>query len=114
MPDTSPTRASITQSPWYWIYLFCTAALIGLMLFNNKLNQRQLYMERNFQGRQRALEQRAGQEPTTGLSTEGDTALSLQPLYLLLGGGLAFAWIVLWWRHFRYRRPEDPPTGTPS
>ncbi len=103
----SPERPPITQSPWFWVYMFCTAALIGLMLFGNKLNRRQLAVERNFQGRQRVLEQRAGEEPATGLSREGDTALSLAPLYLLLIAGFVISWIVLWWQRFvRPRRQQ--------
>jgi hypothetical protein len=106
----SPERPPITQSPWFWVYMFCTAALIGLMLFGNKLTRRQLAVERNFQGRQRVLEQRAGESPATGLSSEGNTALSLAPLYLLLIAGFVISWIILWWQRFRRsRRPTSEP-----
>ena len=33
---------SVTESPWYWIYVFCTAALIGLVLLGPKVLERQL------------------------------------------------------------------------
>lgn len=110
----NPARPPLLQSPWYWLYVFCTAGLIGLVLTSHKLNQRQLHVERNFQGRQRALESRAGLEPVTGLSTEGRTALSLQPLYLALGAGMIAAWVVLWWRHFRRPAPPKLATGSPT
>lgn len=107
-PSAEAGRPPITQSPWFWAYLFCTAGLIGLMLFGNKLNQRQLSVERNFQIRQRVLEERAGESLSTGLSSEGNTALSFGPLYLLLGGGFIVSWCVLWWQRFRFGRRTPP------
>jgi hypothetical protein len=97
---TSPARASpITDSPWFWAYLFGTAALIALALAGSKYGPRQAQIEREFQGRQRAAQQKSGQEPDVGLSTAQATLVSLRPLFLALAGITVIAWVVFWRQH---------------
>lgn len=100
-PDRRP---SITESPWYWVYVFSTAGLVGLMLLGPKMLQRQAQEERSFQGRRRAEEQKRGQTPATPMSDADSTLLTLRPIYLILGGTLLVAWVVFWWQHFGRRR----------
>lgn len=106
MTTADSRRKSITESPWYWACLFCTAALVALVLMGPKFEVRQAQIERQYQGRERALQQKAGEAPSTPMSTAGDTYISLKPLSVALAVLLAIAWPVLWWRHFR-RRPEE-------
>ena len=97
----SPRRKSILESPWYWLYAFCTAALVALLLLGPKFAERQAQIERQAQGRERAAQQRAGKTPSTPMSTAAATIITLRPIMLLLAGILAAAWGMLWWRHFR-------------
>lgn len=110
MTSVPPRRKSITESPWYWACLFCTAGLVALVLVGPKFEARQAQIERQYQGRERAAQQKAGQSPTTPMSTTGDTYISLRPLQVALAALLVASWPVLWWRHFR-RRPEVVPTS---
>lgn len=106
----NPSCSAMTDSPWYWIYLFCTAGLIALVLAEPRFSARQAQIERNYQARQRAVQRVAGREAVTPLSTPSDTSITLRPLYVLLGLLLAVAWGRLGWSHFRRRsaQPADP------
>jgi hypothetical protein len=86
----------ITDSPWFWAYLFCTAALIALAVIGPKYALRQAHIEREFQGRQRAAENLSGREPSVGLSSSGTTLITLQPLFFALAAITTVAWIVFW------------------
>jgi len=90
------TRSSITDSPWFWAYLFATAALIALALIGPKFAARQAQIEREFQGRQRATQQAQGHEPSGELSNAEKTLITLRPLFLGLAAVTAAAWIVFW------------------
>ena len=97
-------HARLTDSPWYWVYLFCTAGLIALVLAGPKFAARQSQIERSGQGRQRAIQNLSGEEPTTQLSSAENTHIRLRPLYYVLGAVLAFAWIQLGWKQLRRRQ----------
>jgi hypothetical protein len=105
MPDTP---RPLSDSPWFWVYLFATAALIGLALIGPKFAERQAHIERQFQGRQRAAQQAQGQEPTGGLSTAERTVITLQPLFIALAAVTIIAWIIVW------RCRQLPSPGPPS
>jgi hypothetical protein len=96
----TPPRPPITDSPWFWAYLFSLAALLALAMIGPKYSRRQTQIERQFQGRQSAAartipmaadEQRA--EPAAG---GGEMLVSLRPLWLALAGATTVAWIVFW------------------
>jgi len=89
----------ITDSPWFWAYLFATAALIALALMGPKYSARQAQIEREFQGRQRAAQSMQGQEPTGQLSTAQRTLITLRPLFIGLAAVTVIAWIVFWRTH---------------
>src|SRR5438128_5840964 len=86
----------MTDSPWFWAYLFTTAALIALALIGPKFAARQAQIEREFQGRQRAAQNIHGQEPSGALSTTEQTLISLRPLFFGLAIVTTIAWIVFW------------------
>jgi len=94
----------VTDSPWFWVYLFATAALIALVLMGPKYAARQAQIEREFQGRQRAAQSAAGQEPSGAVSTAEKTLITLQPLFLALAAITVIAWIVFWRRHMIERK----------
>jgi hypothetical protein len=86
----------LSDSPWFWAYLFTTAALIALALIGPKYAARQAQIEREFQGRQRAAQTIQGQEPSGNLSTAEKTLITLQPLFLGLAAITTIAWIIFW------------------
>lgn len=104
LESSKPPR--ITDSPWYWLYLYCTFGLIALVVAGPKIAQLQLQSEQNYQGRQRANQQAAGQEITIPLATLEDRRVKLTPLFLILAALLCLGWVSLWYRHF-VRRPNS-------
>jgi hypothetical protein len=109
-------RRPMTDSPWFWVYLFSTAALVALALIGPKFAARQAQIEREYQGRQRAAQQVQGAEPTGELSTAEKTLITLRPLFLGLAAVTVAAWIVTWlsWRrthsldsHSRFLTPDS-------
>jgi hypothetical protein len=96
----------ITDSPWFWAYLFGTAALVALALAGGKYGPRQAQIEREFQGRQRAAQNLNRQTPSVELSTAERTLITLRPLFLVMAAITAAAWIVFWRRHWRRSRGE--------
>jgi hypothetical protein len=97
-------QRAITDSPWFWVYLFATAALIALALMGPKYAARQAQIEREFQGRQRAAQSASGQEPTVALSSAEKTLITLRPLFLAMAAITVVAWIVFWRGHILGRK----------
>jgi hypothetical protein len=95
--DSAPRP--VTDSPWFWAYLFATAALIALALIGPKFAARQSQIEREFQGRQRAAQYLNRQEPSGTLSTGERTLITLRPLFLGLAAVTIAAWIIFWKKH---------------
>jgi hypothetical protein len=107
-----PARASITDSPWFWAYLFGVAALIGALLIALKYGPRQAQIEREYQGRERALEVRQGQPPQGQLSTPTRTVVPLRPLLAAIALATAGAWLLFWYtRNAPARAPQRANGG---
>jgi hypothetical protein len=87
----------MTDSPWFWAYLFGTAALVALALMGPKYGSRQAQIEREFQGRQRAAQNMGGQEPDVEMSSADRLLITLRPLFWGLAALTTVAWIVFWW-----------------
>jgi len=111
--SSSPTR-SITESPWYWAYLFCTGGLIALVIVGPKYARRQTQIEQNGQKRQWAARVAAGQAETDSPPTRGEPSITLWPLFVVLGAVLAVAWIKLIRDHLKRRAESAEPTGAAS
>ena len=106
---TTP-QAPITDSPWFWLYLFCTAGLIALAASSGKYQQRQARIEREYHATQ------VGRQSPEELDAEAphQLMLPLQSLYVFFGVLLAIGWGSLWWKRFRVRAsqtaaPADMP-----
>jgi hypothetical protein len=112
---TPPGRPPFSDSPWFWIYVFTTFALIVLMIMRPRVQDRQAQIERKAQGRQRAMERAAGQTPQTPLSTPETTVIPLTPLFVILGAVWVLSWFMLL-RYFRRSRAADqlPSSDEPS
>ncbi len=94
-----------TDSPWFWVCMFATAALIGLAAIAPKYTLRQAQIEREFQGRQRAAQNVQGQAPTGQLSTPQQTLITLRPLFYAFAALISIAWFLFWQHHIR--RPQS-------
>ena len=120
MSQTSP-NAPVTDSPWLWVALFSVAAIVGLVLAQGQVAQRQVTIERQTQGRARAAEMAAGGEAVTEMSTQGNTVIALEPFLMLLAGGVLLASGIFWAWRFTYGRKgaaphaaDEPPTTSHS
>lgn len=122
----------ISDSPWFWAYVFATGAVVALLLGTTRLNGRQEQIERQFLARQRAG-QVIGPAPTTasGHPTQGtaalqagvdaelpehETIISHAPLQILMTIVLCLAWAAFLYqrRYGAAARPnslESPPPG---
>ena len=107
MPDPRPP---ITDSPWFWAYLFGTAALIALALMTPKFGPRQAQLEREFQGRQRAAQNQHGVAPSIAMSSAERTIVTLKPLFLGLAAITMVAWFVFW-RTYVARQRDSAGAG---
>jgi len=105
----------MTDSPWFWAYLFAVGGLIALALAAPKFGDRQAQEERRLQGRERAAQQQAGMEMTGEISTADDTQVTLRPLFLALAVIASVGWIVFWFKRRRDRavgfQPVEKTTG---
>ncbi len=88
-------RKKLTESIWFWIYLFSTAGLIGLVILQGKFDTRQDLEEINF----RARMQTYGEGTATSFTTKtspNEQIVTLTPLYILFGLAFTVSWIALW------------------
>jgi hypothetical protein len=86
----------VTDSPWFWVTLFCLAGLAVLLVARGQVDQRQTRIERQTQGRQRAAEMAATGETQTEMSTPGNTVVTIEPLIVLLVLGALVAGGMFW------------------
>ena len=106
-----PAPRPITDSPWFWVYLFGTAALIALALVSPKFGPRQAQIEREYQGRTRAAQNLNGENPDLTMSTAQRTLVTLRPLFIALAVITAAGWAVFWWTRQRATQSEPPSTA---
>ena len=117
MTTDLPERLSgkATDSPWFWIYLFSTFALIGLLIMQAKFVSRQTAIERKGLGRGTMLEQNADPGSGTEIHAASDKqtlrTVSLRPLILVLALALCVGWIVFWSQQLRRRSNAHPRTS---
>lgn len=93
----SPSPPPLTDSPWFWLYLFSIAALAGLFLIGPKYYARQSQVERQYQGKVRAAQSESGAEPTKEMSRPDETLTTLTPLFVLFAAIWICAWPLVWW-----------------
>jgi hypothetical protein len=91
-------KPAITDSPWFWAYLFGVAALVALALAGPKYGPRQAQIEREYQGRTRAAQNLNGVEPDLEMSTAERTLVTLRPLFMILAVLTMVGWGLFWWQ----------------
>jgi hypothetical protein len=101
----------LSDSPWFWVCAFATAALVALFVMGPKYAARQSQLERQYQARQlsgHSVMQPGGTGP---LSSRQRTIIKLRPLFLFLAAVLIVAWGLLLRNHRRAIR-SAPPQNT--
>lgn len=97
-PNQDPQKKPLTDSPWFWAYIFATAALIGLALAAPKYKLRQTQLEKRFLARQEGGQTIKGDKGNTIEQPTGNNLiLRLGPLFLIVGSLLVVAWSRFWW-----------------
>ena len=96
MSDLRSQPPPLTDSVWFWAYLFLTGALIALALAAPKYGQRQAQLERQFLARQEGGQAVMGATGPVPPSTADNLIIPLRPLMILCGLALAIAWVRLW------------------
>ena len=94
-------NSAVTESPWFWGYLFGMFALVALSFAGPKFAARQAQLEQQFQGRERALQIRSREEPSIEILTPENSIITLWPLYAGLSVATVVAWGVFWWTRRR-------------
>ena len=107
-PEDDEAAEKLTDSPWFWGYIFATAALIGLALAAPKYSSRQAQLERQFLARQEGGQavKGAGGESIPP-AHEKNLILSLVPLFLICGTLLVIAWSRFWLTRVSSRGKDD-------
>ncbi len=98
---------SVTDSVWYWVQLFCIGGVAALVLMEPKFAPRQAQIELKSLGRQRAAQHMSGQSPEEQLAVPQTTAITLWPLYAVLGILICIAWLNLWRGRLRRSKPPE-------
>ena len=101
----STAQPSITDSPWFWVMLFCAFGVVFLLAIWPRYSARQRRLEMQFMAREEVVRrQAAGESPTRAAGEEGNAPppspgeliSPLWPLVLLLAALVAFSATMLW------------------
>jgi hypothetical protein len=107
--STGSAAARLSDSPWFWLYLFSIAALAGLLLIGPKYYERQSQVERQYQAKIRASQAASGADPSKEMSTPEATRTSLTPLIFLFALIWICAWPLVWWTLRKRMAPAKSP-----
>ena len=112
-PAQPEQATKLTDSPWFWGYLFCTVGLVFLVIVQPKLVARQQEIDREGYARQVAMDlpgsgteqpEVAKDDPVT--TPQPTPKLRLIHLYIVFAVALVIAWARLWWVHFGKPNPR--------
>jgi len=111
-------RPKLSDSPWFWIYLFGAAALIAMFLIGSKADTVQAQRDGNFTRRQVSLERQAGKtggdrQPASNAEPGEERYVDFKIFYGIIGAVTVFAW-VMHWRQYLQRRSHLPSQQAPA
>jgi len=110
---STPTCPKLTESIWFWVYLFSTAALIILFVMQSKINSRQNNEQRNFQARQQTYENLTRPDNPTNVTKKTVRTVTTTPLFIIMGLTFSLSWIMLCrQRFFKYNKTAAQPTSS--
>lgn len=104
-------RKKLTESAWFWVYLFSTAGLIGLVILQGKFDTRQDLEEINFRARMQTYEEAGATHTTDQDNTQSEQLVTLTPLYILFGAIFAFSWAMIWKQRILVKSNESISTA---
>jgi hypothetical protein len=97
-------HARLSESPWFWIYLFGAAALIAMFLIGQKADTVQAQRDANFTRRQHSLERQAAPASEPAAEAEAPSAdtryVDFKIFYAIIGAVTVFAWVMHWRQYF--------------
>ena len=106
IPQTTP----LSDSPWFWAYLFGTAALIALFLGRASLSRSPGAAGTSvFGATVLGASGRGSQRPRSAVVGRADDHFRSVRLYAIMAILLAIAWGGLWYQ--RFRRRQLPPSA---
>lgn len=115
----STRKPPITDSPWFWGYVFAAAGLAALILASQKYPARQTQLERRFLARQEGGQTIKGDNGQSIETPTGDNLiLRLGPLFVIVSALLVVAWSRFWWTRLSPNSNRNAlasdPSGEPS
>jgi hypothetical protein len=106
------SQPRLTDSPWFWIYLFGVAALLAVFLLGQKADDVQAQRDGNFTRRQLSLERQAGHAAPVADTDETEPRyVDFKIFYALIGSITVIAWIMHWRQFLQQRRAISRPVG---
>jgi hypothetical protein len=72
------SRPGITDSAWFWVFVFCTIGLIGVVVISPKYDDRQKRLEARYEGRQRIAARSQAQDPSSSTAGAADATDSTE------------------------------------
>ena len=108
----SSAAPKLSDSPWFWVYLFGAAALIAMFLISSKADTVQAQRDGNFTRRQVSLERQAGNAsalPAKSSDSQPDIEskepryVDFKIFYALIGSITVIAWIMHWRQYLQSR-----------
>jgi hypothetical protein len=124
MSQSPANGRRLSDSPWFWVYLFGAAALIAMFLIGQKADIVQAQRDGNFTRRQISLERQAGHvnttrakpdqaKPTSESETSEPRYVDFTIFYGLIGAVTVFAWIMHWRQVLQRRSVSSPRQASP-
>lgn len=107
----------MTDSPWFWVYLFTTFGLIVMLLMLPKLEQRQRELDLEGQAKRVSMDLPAPNSNTDAALAQGTPRKRFSWLIGLLAVLLTGGWITFWFsrqRTFQRDTIEDNSHGAPT
>lgn len=98
--DEKP-RTPLTDSPWFWVHIFCVAGLIGLLLVGTRADNRQAQLDSNFTRRTQLQAQKlegAAADTETERLLGNTRWVDFRVFYGVLGAAAVGSWILMWRR----------------
>jgi hypothetical protein len=88
-------RPPITDSPWFWVLLFSAMGLALLFVFHGQISKRQARLDRQYQARDRVMDQAVNDPARREYSTPEHTLIPIWPLATCLVVAMIVAVLML-------------------